>query len=127
MTSRSDALVLFGATGDLTRRKLLPALYRLTEHDRLEMPVVGVARSDWNDDSFRAHAAEAIRAGVADADPAVIDRVCARLSLVCGDYSELATFDRLAALSPKAALPPRDGFVTGDDFDAYVTAFEAGC
>ena len=97
MTSRSDALVLFGATGDLTRRKLLPALYRLTEHDRLEMPVVGVARSDWNDDSFRAHAAEAIRAGVADADPAVIDRVCARLSLVCGDYSELATFDRLAA------------------------------
>ena len=63
---RSDALVLFGATGDLAKKKLFPALYHLTEGDRLEMPIVGVAASDWSDDQFRAHVRESVEAAVRD-------------------------------------------------------------
>ncbi len=45
-STRSDALVLFGATGDLARKMVLPALYRMTETGRLDVPVIGVALSD---------------------------------------------------------------------------------
>ena len=54
-------LVLFGATGDLARKKLHPALYRLSARGRLGVPVVGVARSAWTDDQLRAYAREAVR------------------------------------------------------------------
>ena len=47
----ADALVLFGATGDLAKRKLFPALYRLEKAGQLKVPVIGVARSDWDDDA----------------------------------------------------------------------------
>ena len=57
----ADALVLFGATGDLAKRKLFPALYHMERRGELEVPVIGVARSDWTDDVFREHAGEAIR------------------------------------------------------------------
>ena len=69
--------MLFGATGDLAKRKLFPALYRMAEHDHLGVPMIGVSRSDWKDDDFHQHAAEAIRAAIDDADQAVIDKVCA--------------------------------------------------
>ena len=49
----ADALVLFGATGDLAKRKLFPALYQLEKSGALHVPVIGVARSDWTDDDFR--------------------------------------------------------------------------
>jgi len=49
METRADALVLFGATGDLVRKKLIPAIYELARARRLGMPVIGVARSDWDD------------------------------------------------------------------------------
>ena len=54
---RSDALVMFGATGDLARKKLFPAVYQMEGRDVLDgMPVIGVASSDWDDDRLRAHA-----------------------------------------------------------------------
>ena len=59
---RADALVLFGATGDLAKRKLFPALYHLERRGELDVPVIGVARSDWTDDDFREHARESILA-----------------------------------------------------------------
>ena len=52
----ADALVLFGATGDLAKRKLFPALYHLERHGKLDIPVIGVARSDWTDEAFRENA-----------------------------------------------------------------------
>ena len=63
----ADALVLFGSTGDLAKRKLFPALYHLERRGRLTVPVIGVARSDWTDDDFRAHARESIEKYVPDA------------------------------------------------------------
>ena len=58
----ADVFVIFGATGDLARKKLHPALYRLSAQGRLTVPVVGVARSSWSDEQLRTLAREAVRA-----------------------------------------------------------------
>jgi glucose-6-phosphate 1-dehydrogenase len=91
----ADALVLFGATGDLAKRKLFPALYGLEKTGTLTVPVIGVARSDWTDESFRDHARESIVADDPDADPAIIESLQGRLDLIQGDYASQATWDEL--------------------------------
>lgn len=91
----ADALVLFGATGDLAKRKLFPALYHLERTGVLNLPVIGVARSDWTDESFREHARESIIAADMHADSAVIDPLKARMDLIQGDYADQATWDEL--------------------------------
>ncbi|MGH9010694.1 MAG: hypothetical protein ACRDYF_12730, partial [Acidimicrobiia bacterium] len=65
---RSDAIVLFGATGDLAYKKLFPALYHLAARRVLEgRPIVGVASSDWDDEMLRTRAREAVAAaGITD-------------------------------------------------------------
>jgi len=94
---RADALVLFGATGDLAKRKLFPALYHLEQDRLLDVPVIGVARSDWTDEGFRRHAREAIIAAEPHADAAALDPLCERLDLIQGDYAEQATWEELRA------------------------------
>ncbi len=94
---RADALVLFGATGDLAKRKLFPALYHLEQDGLLDVPVIGVARSDWTDESFRQHAREAIIVAEPHADAAALDPLCERLDLIQGDYADQATWDELRA------------------------------
>jgi len=93
---QADALVLFGATGDLAERKLFPAIYHLERRGELNVPVVGVARSDWTDDDFRARAEESIEANVEDRDPKVIESLLGRLDLIQGDYADPATWQSLA-------------------------------
>ncbi len=95
MQPPADALVLFGATGDLAKRKLFPALYQLERHGSLKVPVIGVARSDWTDEAFCTNAREAILTAIPDADPAVVEAVMARLDLIQGDYSDHQTWDSL--------------------------------
>ncbi|MFF4169378.1 glucose-6-phosphate dehydrogenase [Streptomyces sp. NPDC001744] len=92
---RADALVLFGITGDLTKKMLFPALYRLAEDGRLTVPVIGVAAGDWDDDALRRHARESIAAAVPDFDQAVFDRFARGLSIVTGDFTDRDTFARL--------------------------------
>ena len=91
--ARADALVLFGITGDLSEKKLIPALYELTVEGRLDIPVVGVARSGWTLDDLCAH----IHRVLADRDQAAVDQLCSRLRHVDGDYQDPATFADLAA------------------------------
>ena len=91
----SDALVLFGATGDLSKRKLFPALYHLERHGNLKVPVIGVARSDWTDEGFRQHAREAILASEPAALASVVDALTKRLDLITGDYADPATWQQL--------------------------------
>ena len=74
-----DALILFGATGDLSRKKLLPALYELEAADRVDVPVIGVARSAWDDQRFRTHAREAIDEYGSGSDDEILARLLARL------------------------------------------------
>ena len=95
MQPTADALVLFGATGDLSKKKLFPALYHLERKGRLSTPIIGVARSDWTDDGFRQHAHDSIIAAIPDAAAVTIDALCARLDLITGDYSAPATWSEL--------------------------------
>jgi glucose-6-phosphate 1-dehydrogenase len=91
----ADALVLFGATGDLAKRKLFPALYHLERTGTLHVPVIGVARSDWTDAGFREHARESIIASDPEADSAIIDPLEDRMDLIQGDYGDQATWNEL--------------------------------
>jgi len=93
----ADALVLFGATGDLAKRKLFPSLFAMESSGVLQVPVIGVARSDWTDDSFREHASDAILAARPDADRAVLSRLIDRLDLIQGDYSDTETWKTLSS------------------------------
>ncbi len=110
----ADVLVIFGATGDLARKKLHPALYRLATRGRLAVPVVGVARSAWSDDQLRAYAGEAVRTRYGAVSDPELDAFVDRLSYVSGDYGDPATYERLrerlgAARHPLfyLAIPPR--------------------
>ena len=91
---QSDALVLFGATGDLAYKQIFPALYAMTRRGHLNIPVIGVAKSRWTVEQFRARARESIAAHGA-LDPNAFERFAARLCYVAGDYHDAATFDRL--------------------------------
>ncbi len=91
----ADALVLFGATGDLAKRKLFPALYHLEHRGLLKIPVIGVARSDWTDAAFCEHAHDAILQSVPDALASAIEPLMRRLDLIQGDYADPATWEGL--------------------------------
>ncbi|MEM7274772.1 MAG: glucose-6-phosphate dehydrogenase [Actinomycetota bacterium] len=102
----ADAFVLFGASGDLAGKKLLPALYGLTCDGRLELPVVGVANTDWSDDDFRERARAAVieRFGQA-VDHEALDRLCNRLRYISGDYADGTTWERLDRVVEDAKIP----------------------
>ncbi|MGH2720572.1 MAG: glucose-6-phosphate dehydrogenase [Actinomycetota bacterium] len=93
----SDALVLFGATGDLARRKLLPALYQMATRGCLPARIVGVAGSDWDDARFREHAASVVEVAENRVDSQSFAQLAGRLSYLSGDYRDPQTFRRLAA------------------------------
>ncbi len=102
---RSDAMVLFGATGDLARKKLLPALYGLSRSGQLGMPVIGVALSPWDDLRFRDHAREAVMEAVPATDSAALDRMLQSLQFVSGDYRRPSTFATLRERLGRARHP----------------------
>ena len=93
---RADALVLFGATGDLARKKLFPALYQLAVAKQLGVPVVAVAVSDWDDTQLRAYATEAVETREGHVDGPALDELAGALVMVSGDYRNPATFTALA-------------------------------
>jgi len=96
MSDRSDGLVLFGATGDLARKKLYPALHQLAGTDALPDTVVGIAASDWSDDELVEYARASIEEFGGGIDPAAFERLAGALSYVAGDYRAADTYDRLA-------------------------------
>ena len=103
-TTPADALVFFGASGDLARKQIFPALHAMVAAGELAVPVVGVAASGWTVDDLRARARESVLArGRADDDALV--RLLALLRYVDGDYREAATFERLRESLAGAAHP----------------------
>jgi len=104
MKPYSDALVLFGATGDLARKRIFPALHDLVRAGRLAMPVIGVASSVLDRDAFRGRVEESVRAH-GNPDPHALQRLTAALHYVSGDYRDPATFERLDAALGKAVQP----------------------
>lgn len=96
MQPQADAIVLFGATGDLAKRKIFPALYNIIGHQGLDLPIVGVARDNWNDEKFHVHVRESLAEFEPDANAVMVDALIDGLHLVVGDYSQLTTFEALA-------------------------------
>jgi glucose-6-phosphate 1-dehydrogenase len=88
---RSDALVVFGATGDLAYKQIFPALYAMTKRGELEMPVIAFARQPWSAQELRDHVRRSIEEK-ASIDQDVLERLAERLSYVAGDYSDPASF-----------------------------------
>ena len=102
---RADALVLFGGTGDLAKKKLFPALYEMEEANELEIPVIAVASSRWTQVEFRANAENAIRERIKDVDEAILGRLLDELHLVVGDYRSPDTFALLRDKLAQFQLP----------------------
>ena len=103
----TDAIVLFGATGDLARKKLFPALFRLFQRGELDLPVVGVARSDWDTAELRRYAGRAVTENVTDEAPDddAVRAFTAQLRYLQGDYGDGAMYAQLAELLGDAAVP----------------------
>lgn len=101
----ADCLVMFGITGDLARKKLFGALYRLEADGMLNCPVIGVASSNWTRDELIGNAREALEKSGSDIDPFVFDGLASKLEYVSGNYNEPETFERVAEKVGDAVMP----------------------
>ena len=101
---QSDALVFFGATGDLAYKKIFPALQAMVKRGNLNVPVVGVAKAGWNLDQLRARAKDSLEkhGGI---DPAAFEKLNSLLRYVDGDYQDQATFLALRRELKDAKFP----------------------
>jgi glucose-6-phosphate 1-dehydrogenase len=89
--THSDALVFFGATGDLAYKKIFPALQSMVKHGSLTIPVIGVAKAGWNLDQFKARAKDSLEKH-GGLDQAAWEKLSSQLRYVDGDYADPATF-----------------------------------
>ncbi len=108
----SDALVFFGATGDLAYKKIFPALQAMVKRGSLKVPVVGVANANWDADKLRARAKDSLE-NCGKFDPTAFGKLCYLLRYVAGDYNSSTTFEKIrkeigAAERPThyLAIPP---------------------
>jgi glucose-6-phosphate 1-dehydrogenase len=108
----SDALVFFGATGDLAYKKIFPSLQAMLKRGHLNVPVIGVAKAGWNLEQLKARAKDSLEKH-GGLDPAAWEKLSGLLRYVDGDYADLATFQALrkelgAAKRPAhyLAIPP---------------------
>ncbi len=101
---KSDALVFFGATGDLAYKKIFPALQAMVKRGNLNVPVVGVAKAGWNLDQLRARAKDSLEkhGGV---DAAAFEKLSGMMRYVDGDYQDPATFEALRGQLKDAHRP----------------------
>jgi glucose-6-phosphate 1-dehydrogenase len=102
---KADALVLFGATGDLAKKKLFPALYDLEDLNELNLHILGVASSKWTQEVFAENVEAAIRNRKPQLNEKVLSKLLGEMQLLVGDYENPDTFDRLADLIKDFKLP----------------------
>ena len=93
-TAHSDALVFFGATGDLAYKKIFPSLQAMVKRGHLNVPVVGVAKAGWNLDQLRARAKDSLEKH-GGRDLAAFEKLVSLLRYVDGDYQDPSTFTTL--------------------------------
>jgi len=95
-TDHVDALVIFGATGDLAKLETFPALVGLVERGVLDMPVIGVAKSGWGLDQFRDYATASLKAHNIDPDSPAAVKLLQLLRYVDGDLGDPATYNAMS-------------------------------
>jgi glucose-6-phosphate 1-dehydrogenase len=101
---RADALVFFGATGDLAYKKIFPSLQAMVKRGHLDVPVIGVAKSAWTLEQLRARVKESLEKH-GGLDPAAFDKLCRVLRYVDGAYEDPATFQGIRAQLGSAQRP----------------------
>jgi glucose-6-phosphate 1-dehydrogenase len=124
---RSDALVFFGATGDLAYKQIFPALQALIRRGALDVPIVGVAKSGWGLDQLRARARDSLEhhGGL---DRGAFDKLSSLLRYVDGDYADQATYERLRREVGSAQRPLHYLAIPPSAFSEVVDGLaRAGC
>ncbi len=101
----ADVLVIFGITGDLAKKMTFRALYRLEMADRLDCPILGVAKEPWSEDHLRATARAALEATGEPVKDEIFDRLARRLGYVHGDFADPTTYEALAKKLKAASRP----------------------
>ena len=101
---QSDALVFFGATGDLAYKKIFPALQAMVKRGHLDVPVIGVAKAGWNLEQLAARAKDSLEKH-GGLDPAAFGTLCGQLRYVDGDYQDPATFQAIRKKLGSARRP----------------------
>ena len=103
-STRSDALVFFGATGDLAYKKVFPALQAMIRRGKCDIPIIGVAKAGWDLEKFKDRARDSLdkHGGV---NEAAFAKLSARLKYIDGDYRDPATFTQLREALGNATLP----------------------
>jgi glucose-6-phosphate 1-dehydrogenase len=101
----SDALVFFGATGDLAHKKVFPALQAMVKRGHLNVPVFGVAKAGWSLDQLKARARDSLETHGGGVDGAAFDKLSSLLRYVDGDYQDPATFETLRHALGSAQRP----------------------
>ena len=101
----SDALVFFGATGDLAYKKIFPSLQAMLKRGHLDVPVIGVARAGWNLDQFKARARDSLEKHGGGVDEATFNKLSQMLRYVDGDYADPTTFQALRKVLGPAQRP----------------------
>jgi len=126
--ARSDALVFFGATGDLAYKKIFPALQAMAKKGRLDFPVVGVAKSGWNLDQLVERARASVTEWGGGADPEAFPQLAQKLRYVDGDYADPDTFSRLRAELGRSERPAHYLAIPPSMFPTLVQQLQtAGC
>src|SRR3990167_7734236 len=123
----SDALVFFGATGDLAYKKIFPALQALIRHGDLDMPIIGMARTGWTLDKLRERARDSLEQN-GGVNTAAFAKMSAQLKYVDGDYGDPATFERLKRALGNAKRPLHYLAIPPSMFGAVVQGLaKSGC
>jgi glucose-6-phosphate 1-dehydrogenase len=102
--SHCDALVFFGATGDLAHKKIFPSLQAMIKRGTLNVPIVGVAKAGWNLDQLKARARDSLEKH-GGLDAAAFSKLCELLRYVDGDYNDVETFKSLSRELGSARQP----------------------
>ena len=104
-TTPADALVLFGAMGDLTHKKIFPALYNMVRRGHLDVPVIGLARAEGTDERLKERARDSVQQQGGKIDQDALAKLLKLLRYVGGDYQKPATFELLKKTLGSASRP----------------------
>jgi glucose-6-phosphate 1-dehydrogenase len=123
----SDAFVFFGATGDLARKKIFPALYSMVHRGGLDIPIIGMARAGWTLEKLRLRARESVEHS-ADFEAGCFEKLAAQLRYVDGDYTDPQTFIKLKQALGLATRPIHYLAIPPSMFGSVVRGLEkSGC
>jgi glucose-6-phosphate 1-dehydrogenase len=101
----ADALVLFGAMGDLAHKKIFPALYHMVQRGHLDVPVIGLARAEGTDERLKERVRDSVQQQGGKIDQDALAKLLKLLRYVGGDYQKPATFDLLKQTLGSASRP----------------------